>query len=174
MIDWLPDLLLLETYDSKDKYIEVLYEYFHLDFIVRAPMFRGTKISLKKYPLSEDGKEATFWHLITEGHIERNRILDIRRCERIRWPRPIIENCELNEIKIWKNKRKGENRICIWFENAEYLVILAERKGYTLLWTAYPVIMEHRKKKLNKEYEEYLKAGDAHKGGAVTPSTPGR
>lgn len=36
-----------------------------------------------------DGKEATFWHMIQEGRIEEDRTPDIRRCERIRWPKPI-------------------------------------------------------------------------------------
>jgi hypothetical protein len=53
-------------------------------------------------------------------------------------------------------------------------VVLAKRKGYILFWTAYLISKEHRKKKLIKEYEEYKKAGDAQKGGAVTPSTHGR
>lgn len=93
---------------------------------------------------------------------------------RIRWPRPIIEHSEYPKIKLWENERRGEKRICIWFEEIEYLVVLAKRKDYILFWTAYPVLRDHRKKKLNKEYEEYLKAGDAQKDGTVTPSTHGR
>jgi hypothetical protein len=38
-------------------------------------------------------------------------------------------------------------------EEAEYLVVLAERKGYVLLWTAFPVTEPHRKRKLQQEYE---------------------
>ncbi|MCP5102129.1 MAG: hypothetical protein GY950_02055 [bacterium] len=53
-------------------------------------------------------------------------------------------------------------------------MILAKRKDYILFWTAYLVEKEHRKKKLNKEFEGYKKAGDAQKGGTVTPSTHGR
>ena len=58
-------------------------------------------------------------------------------------------------------KRKGEKRICIWFEDVEYLVVLALRKGYILLWTAYPVMRPHRKRKLQKEYAAYTKANVA-------------
>ena len=57
---------------------------------------------------------------------------------------------------------------------SEYLVVLAKRRDYILFWTAYPVLRDHRKKKLNKEYKEYLEAGDAQKDGTVTPSTHGR
>jgi hypothetical protein len=132
------------------------------------------KLAVKRYPLADDGKEVTFWHIISEGKTEDNRLPDLRRCERIRWPRPIIEHSEYPKIKLWENERRGEKRICIWFEEVEYLVVLAKRKDYILFWTAYPVLRDHRKKKLNKEYEEYLKAGDAQKDGTVTPSTHGR
>jgi hypothetical protein len=58
-------------------------------------------------------------------------------------------------IKVWENKKQGERRICLWLEDKEYLVVLAERRGYTLLWTAYPVTEAHRQKKLRREYEDY-------------------
>jgi len=173
--EWLPDLVLLESCENNwDKYLKAIYDYFRADFVYSKPEFRGEKLALKRYPLAEDGKESTFWHMISEGNAEDERIPDLRRCERIRWPKPIVEHSEEKTIKVWENERRGETRICIWFEDIEYLVILAKRKGYILFWTAYPIIKEHRKKKLNKEFEENKKAGDARKGGTVTPSTHGR
>ncbi|MGR3219888.1 MAG: hypothetical protein ACUZ8H_08750 [Candidatus Anammoxibacter sp.] len=117
------------------------------DFVDSKPVYEGKKLALKKHPVV-NGKEATFWHIIQEGKIEDERIPDFRRCERIRWPKPIIEKGYLKKLKIWKNRRKNENRICIWNEDKEYLVVLAERKGYILLWTAYLVLREHQKAKL--------------------------
>src|SRR4030043_2160634 len=32
-----------------------------------------------------------------------------------------------------------QGSICLWFELEEYLVILAKRRGYVILWTAYLV-----------------------------------
>ena len=78
---------------------------------------------------------------------------DLRRCERIRWPRPIIDHGAEPVIRVWENERKGERRICLWLENADYLVVLARRRGYVLLWTAYPVTQPHRRRKLLREYE---------------------
>jgi len=172
---WLPELVLFEHSENDwEKYLKVLYDYFLADFVCSKPAFRGKKVAIKRYPLAEDGKEATFWHIISEGDTEDERIPDLRRCERIRWPKPVIEHSEDNEIKVWENDRKGEKRICIWFEAMEYLVVLAKRKDIILFWTAYLITKEHRKKKLIKEFEEFKKAGDAQKGGAVTPSTRGR
>jgi hypothetical protein len=109
---------------------------------------------LKRHPVIQN-KEATFWHLLSEGMIEENRLPDLRRCERIRWPRPIIEHEKDSRIKMWENKRGQEIRICLWLEDREYLVVLAKRTGYILLWTAYPVIENHRKRKLQREYDNY-------------------
>ncbi len=84
--DWLPDLVLFEHYENNwDKYLVVLYEHFKEDFVYQKPVFKGKKLAVKRYPLTDDGKEATFWHIISEGKTADNRLPDLRRCERIRW-----------------------------------------------------------------------------------------
>jgi hypothetical protein len=75
-------------------------------------------------------KEATFWHFISEGQTEEERVSDLRRCERVRWPKPVIENSTDSKIKYWKNTRKGEPRICLWLECEDYVVL--ERKRLIL------------------------------------------
>jgi len=173
---WLPTLVLLETfYGNWELYLEAIYTFFKQDFIEDKPFFRGVRLALKRRPVIQ-GKEATFWHLISEGIEEENRIPDIRRCERIRWPRPVIENCHDTAIKIWENERKGETRICLWLEQQEYLVIIARRNGHFLLWTAYLIIRPYQKRKLQKEYDMFWlkKASAAQKDDTVTPSTHGR
>lgn len=156
-IEWLPDIVRFGDYGGDwDAYMDVLYSYFKADFIDSSPSFEGKRLGLKRHPMSK-GKEATFWHMIQEGAEEEDRIPDLRRCERIRWPRPIIEHNGDKVIKVWKNRRKGEERICLWLEAEEYLVILANRKGYVIPWTAYMVVTPHQKRKLQREYEEYRK-----------------
>ena len=159
--EWLPELTLMSDFDNNwDKYIDAIYRCFKRDFIYNKPIYRGLRISLKRYPIKL-GKEATFWHLISSGFDEKSRACEIRRCERILWPRSIIENSEMAEVKCWENIRKGERRILLWLEAAEYLVVLAKRKGHILLWTAYLVTEDHRKDKLRKEYKLYKKASAA-------------
>jgi len=153
--DWLPDLVLFENYDGNwGKYLDALYGFFKIDFLDSCPFFYGQRLALKKHPMVK-GKEATFWHIIAEGSVEEERLPDLRRCERIRWPKPVIELCRLKKLKMWKNKRSGKTRICLWCEPDEYLVILDERPTYTLFWTAYLVSREHQKRKLEKEYRAY-------------------
>jgi hypothetical protein len=151
-ISWLPALALFEDYGGDwNRYLDALYAFFKQDFIDSRPVYNRVTLALKRHPVIQN-KEATFWHIISEGDSEADRVPDMRRCERIRWPRPVIEHSGDTAIKIWANERRGEKRICLWLEDAEYLVILAERKGYILLWTAYTVVQEHSKKKLRKEY----------------------
>lgn len=154
---WLPALIrLADSNGDWNRYVEMVYRYFRQDFIRNPLMFAGQPIQLKRHPM-EQGKEAVFWHLVSEGEIEADRLPDLRRCERIRWVRPIIEHAATDSVKVWENTRKGEIRICLWCEEAEFLVILAKRSTYYLLWTAYPIVEEHRKRKLRKEYEAYKK-----------------
>jgi hypothetical protein len=153
--EWLPPLLRLGEYGGDwDRYLSALYKCFETDFVESRPRFRGRKLGLKRYPLSQ-GKEATFWHMISEGRSEASRQPDLRRCERIRWPRAVIEHSEDAAVKVWETTRRGERRICLWLEEQEYLVVLADRKGYLLPWTAYMVTRSHRKRKLQREFERW-------------------
>jgi len=152
--EWLPPLFKFKG--NWPLYLNALYELFKADFIEAKPQFRGRRIGLKRHPMSE-GKEATFWHLVQEGPVEESRLPDLKRCERIRWPRPIIENSEDSTLRVWMNIRKGEARVLLFLEEEEYIVVLAERKGYLLLWTAYLVDKPHRKRKLLKEFEDWQK-----------------
>ena len=161
-IEWVPSLVLLEDSGGDwEAYLADLYRYFQRDFVRDKPVFNGTRLGLKKHPIIQN-KEATFWHFISEGEVEDERLPNFRRCERIRWPRAIIDHAPLsgesNGIKVWKSKRKNENRISIWFEAENYFVVLAERKGYLLPWTAYLIEYSNQKRKKQKEYDNYMKA----------------
>ena len=143
-----------------DAFFEAVYAAFCLDFVQSKPFFQGHRLGLKKYP-EYDGKSATFWHMISEGSDEALRTPDLRRCERIRWPRPIIDQSEEPEIRCWETERKGEKRIVLWLVAQDYVVVLAQRTGYILPWTAYLVTYDHTRKKLEREYQAYKKAGGA-------------
>jgi hypothetical protein len=87
---------------------------------------------------------------------EEDREIDLRRCERVGWPRPIIEAIEKDCVCVWKNTRGSDQRIVIACSDFSYVVILAEHEEYVLLWTAYVVEHDHSRRKLQKEYEAYL------------------
>ncbi len=157
MTSWLPALVLLEHYGGNwDEYIEAVYQYFKADFVDSTPQFENRNVGLIRYPLFQQ-KEFAFWHCTSEGEEEEQRAPDIRRCERIRWPRPVIEHSTDKLVRCWPNKRGSEKRILLWFYDSDYLVVLADRGKYVLFWTAYPLTYKHTREKLAKEYEEYQK-----------------
>ena len=154
---WLPDLILFKDFNGNwDVYLEALYERFQRDFGGAGLEFQGRRVALKRHPIIKR-KEATFWHFISEGSAEMDRVPDFRRCERIGWPRAIIDNCADATLKIWTEEVKNDARIQVWCEDAEYLFVLADRNKFVLPWTAYPVVREHQKRKLQNRWERCQK-----------------
>jgi len=157
---WLPELVMFDEYNGDWlRYVEAIYSIFKADFIDSKPGFHGRRMGLKRHPVV-DGKEATFWHFIQEGPVENERIPDLRRCERIRWPKPIIESSAKPQVHWWSNKRGGETRILLALEDFSYVVVLADRGDYVLPWTAYYVEKMHSRKKLEKEFNEFKMRGN--------------
>lgn len=146
--DWLPPLMEFGDYGGDwNRYLAAIYAAFRNDFVASKPSFRGRRLGLKRHP-EYDGKEATFWHMISEGSVEEDRIPDFRRCERIRWARPLIEHHAEPEVLVWTEPRgANDDRIHIYLPDERYLVVLADRGSYILPWTAFYIEHEngHRK-----------------------------
>jgi hypothetical protein len=154
--EWLPDLVTLRDCDGDwPKYLAMIYEHFCNDFVRSKPAYTGKRFALKRHPVSQ-GKEATFWHLISEGKNEEERTPDMRRCERIRWPRPMIEAIKSDCVCVWRNTRGRNERILIAVDDFSYVVVLDDRAEYVLLWTAYSVEHDHQRRKFQKEYAEWI------------------
>jgi hypothetical protein len=159
MPDWLPSLIRYADFGGDwSKFIEAVYGKFRLDFLDdfnrRNLQFEGVALSLRRHPLVR-GKEASFWHLVSTGDIEEERLPDFDRCERIAWAKAILDNANDSAIKRWENTRSNNTNICLWLEEENYMVVLGKRTGYFLLLTAY-CVENYRRNKLNREYEEYI------------------
>jgi hypothetical protein len=136
-------------------YENELYE-IYLETMVRSGIkFRGSPVRTKYLPATK-AKGFGFWHLISEGETEEDRIPDFRRCERIRWVAWLIENAEAHkDLSWWENMRGTDKHIVIWHETENFAVILAVRKNYYLLKTAY-LVREYRRKDFERERREFL------------------
>ena len=151
----LPDLVRLEDCNGDwQKYEDALYTFFRADFVDSVPRLRGLKVVLGRQNLFK-GKERIFWHIISEGDIEADRLPNLRRSERIRWIRCIIENASDADVKVWENQRGRDTRVCLCCGDWEYLIVLIKRPTHLLLLTAYPIEHDSTKRKLQKEYDEY-------------------
>ena len=158
----LPDLIELTDFGGDfNRYLEAVYEIFVNDFIRNRPLFRGVRLGLKRHPLYAD-KEATFWHMTSEGEDEQNRLPDMRRLERIKWPAFLINNSEHPYLKVWENTRGNKTNVLILHEEENYVIVLRKGNGYLLPWTAYLIEHDWRKKKFLKEYEAYIKSKERH------------
>ena len=104
------------------------------------------------------GRWALFWHLVQEGRVEDERTPVLRRCERLRWVRWVIEKASVHpEIEEWQNTRGGETNTLLWYRE-EYLVVLAQRRDYWLLRTAYCTDQPHRVRLLRQERDRFHRA----------------
>jgi hypothetical protein len=149
---WLPALIKLEDFNGDwNRYIDCAFSIFYRDFIEAQPKFKGCWVRCRRDQIY-NGKEAGFWHCTSEGPNESNRIPDLRRCERIGWIRPIIQNSDDPCIKIWQAKKKSELRTYLWL-NEEYLIVLGHRKDYFQLITAFCTDRLHTIDKLRAEYK---------------------
>ena len=156
----LPAKILYEDFGGDwNVFVERLYEVFKADFVFSKPVL-PKRVALKKHPLSEE-KEATFWHLVTEGKTEADRTPSLRRSECLPWIRPLIENYNAENVRCWEKQhqtRKGpEKRILIALEDFSYIVVLVDRGEYVLPWTAYCVEYESQRNKLKNEFDEFKK-----------------
>ena len=152
---WLPDLIRLADYGGNWRlFMDAVYAAFTHDFLIERTPFMGKPVNLKKHPI-QNGYEATFWHFISAGEIEFQREPALERCERIRWPKAMMDNWSNGDIKIWRERRNGESRIHLFCEAAKYLVVIADRGTYVLPWTAYPIEHENQVRKLIKRWREH-------------------
>ncbi len=156
-----PDLILFEEFGGNFKlYFERVYEIFKNSFINSQPSYNGFKVFAQKHP-EVDGIHRTFYHITHEGEIENDRKPDFRRMERIKFPKFCIDNYSHKDFLIWEKIVRNDNRIHILNEAERYLIVLTERKGFYLFWTAFYIEENHTIRKKKKEYEAYIKAKTA-------------
>ncbi len=123
--------------DEWESYQESLFQIFKTKILEVAITFQGLPVKARLSPPYKN-KPFAFWHLISEGEKENERVPDLRRCERVPWICWVIENCEKHpDVSCWENTRGTETHVVILFEKEKYVVILAKRKGYFLLKSAY-------------------------------------
>lgn len=165
MADWLPGLCRLEDFNGDwQRYEDELYRYFRRDFIVSRPAIDGQPVGINVAPVV-NGKEESFWHLTTEeqevvqdGVARKERLPDMKRCCRIRWPRAILDAARSADVRAWRERRPDGLRLVFALGDFSYLVSVAVRgSGKLFLATAFPIVYERRREKHRKQYERYMR-----------------
>lgn len=136
-------------------YVERIYKIYLATIVNGGLEVDGYPVKCRFHPPSK-GKGFGFWHIIQEGLTEEERTPDLRRCERIEWVSWIIMQLGKDtRITWWEEKRGHEKYKLLWLEEEDYLIILAKRKNYWLLKTAYLTDKSHKRKQLQRNREIY-------------------
>lgn len=146
-----PDLVPFDAFGGDWRAYEAeLHRIFMAEIARGGLLFRGWPVNCRRVP-ETSGRWASFWHLVQEGRAEDDRTPDLRRCERIRWVCWVLQNAAGHpEIDEWQNKRRAETNTLLWYRE-EYLVVLARRRNYWLLKTAYCTERSGRIAQLRRE-----------------------
>ncbi len=155
----LPQIIELNEFGGNyTSYIDAVYEIFHQDFIENKAHFGSHELNMKFNPMFQE-RAYTFYHMTHEGKDEAERLPDLRRCERIGWAKPCVENVEAWNLKFWRQSRRySENRVCILLDvsdDYDYFVVLEVRETYVLLWTAFISTHSHQTRNKLKEYDAW-------------------
>lgn len=106
------------------------------------------------------GKHFSFWHSISTGQKEDDRVPDFPRCERIRWIGWCIRNAENPAlVRWWENERRSlrgpKTHVPLWLFDHDYAVILDKGRDRYFLRTSY-VLGHDRPADFADEWESSL------------------
>jgi hypothetical protein len=160
--DKLPQIITLDEYEGDwEQFLNAIYSVFKTDLIDNKTFFATKEVGINYEKLYQE-KERSFWHIISEGKNDIDRLPDLRRCERIAWVKPFIElvfcaGC--TNIRMWKklHAKSKKDRYYIWCTDVDFIVILEDRKNYFLLITAFVVKYPDTRESYHKDYDNYLK-----------------
>jgi len=152
---WLPVIIELPAFNGDvGMYLEHLYGIFRSHFVEDRPLFCSLFVHVSSDIV--DGKHKCFLHITSqEDYATGERNTDLRRCERLPWIRPLIENQADEQVCLWEKPVGRDHRIFLFLENNDFLVVLTKTKYCYYLTTAYHVDYPASKMKYMREYNAY-------------------
>ena len=153
---WLPPMALVNPWNEQT--FDALYRIFREDFIESRPIYEGHPVWI--FPDVEDGKEVIFWHLTHRlDRAAGERIPDLRRCERLPWVRPLIDNSIEPEVLAWDYEEgDGSVKTYVWLENHDFLALMKKyANGTRRLLTSFFIDYPRYSDKLRKKYAKRIK-----------------
>lgn len=171
----LPELMLLADAEGEDSaakwpnYIDDIYAEFRHTAADAGLVFRGWPVvcpymepqrgAPPKQPYQ--GKHFSFWHSMSTGPKEDERVPDFPRCERIDWIGWVIRNAEDPAwVRWWENERRGDRgpktHVPLWLFEHNYAVILDKGRDRYFLRTSY-VLNGNKPGDFEKEWKGSIK-----------------
>jgi len=174
MPDWLPEMVSVNPW-TENTY-EMLYAIFCRDIRDCNLRYIGNNVWI--FPDIEEGKETIFWHLTARGverqkiprrkrkfysdaqaDAEKERLPDLRRCERLPWIGALIEHPLEPENLAWEY-REGDRTIktYIWINENDFVVILKKYPdGKRRLITSFYVDSSFKRNDFERKYANRIK-----------------
>lgn len=166
------EIIDLDTIEITELF-DVLYDYFCEDFVDNKTYLNSNIYINPKSYKKDDGKELVFWHLTTRetkiqkkvGNrwiVEKERLPDYRRSERLVWIKKIIENHTHDSIKLFYYKEKTNLvRLYLWAFDEDFIVILEKLgKSSSYLVTSFYVDKNYNRDTYYKRYDDYVNKKD--------------
>jgi hypothetical protein len=167
MPNWLPPCFCVNPWNG-DTY-EALYAIFCQDIRNYHLKYRTYEVWI--FSEKDDGKEKLFWHLTTRKQKIKNiprrkqkviqtqqnqvqRLPDFRRCERLPWIKPMIENPSDPKVLVW-DYEEGDRAIktYIWLKHRDFVVIMKKySNGRRRLITSFYVDKQYKKDDFERKY----------------------
>jgi hypothetical protein len=146
--------------DYKQEDLKQLANHFQYDFIDNPFSISGLKIKVITKPVRHGefrGYPETFVHLITRKNLEKKRVFDPFRANKIHWIKPILLNHRENEIKKFQYKEgSGKMRDYYWFDKGDFIVIMQKIMPDYLVVTSFNIDNKRTRKHYESRYFEYL------------------
>jgi hypothetical protein len=147
---------------SWEEVLALLYSVFEKDFKVHRTKHCGKRVMYDSRKLPDgQGKEEGFWHVIsTTDKQTKVRLIDYRRAERLPWARPMMEQDNDLQLKVFDydhgTKDLGIRRyICL--EDYSYVIILKQKKKRFFWITAYYIEKQWSRDKIAKRFANRVK-----------------
>jgi len=70
----------------------------------------------------------------------------------------VIDNAGKDGFSWWENQRRGNTHVVIWAQAHDFAVVMAKRRDYYVLKTAYAEIKLHRRASFEKERSAFWAA----------------
>lgn len=150
---------------TEEDIIETLYKVFKDNFIDNPTYLNKTIFIDPRTKFKTDNKEDIFWHIITRDYDKNgNRTLDLDRGIRIGWIKPIILNCDCDDIKIFYYKESNNKiRLYLWLYKKDFVVILQKLgKSSTYLVTSFYIDQKYKRETYQKRFENYINKKDSN------------
>lgn len=149
--------------EKEEVKIRELYKCFCNDFIINPLKVNSITVAIKPIFSKHVGQPVYFQefkhdfvHIITrQGNINKRRVFEPLRANRIHWIKPILLNCNDPSIKKYKfNESNGTIREYFWFEEKDFVVVLEKILPDYWLVTAHIVDDKRKHQKRLWDYRE--------------------